>query len=60
MTDNNLDYTDHKDPGEPEEVEGETCPDCGSNKMIRYMQQTSLDDYDWIYECLSCGTTQST
>lgn len=57
MNDENIDFD--YDVAEPEEID-EICPECGSNKMIKYTQQTSPDDYDTIYECLSCGATQST
>lgn len=58
----NMDDEDHDDDrGEPyiEQTE-EFCPDCKSPKMIRYMQQNGPDDFDWVWECLACGTTQST
>ena len=38
----------------------DVCPECGSNKMIRYMQLNGPDDYCWIYSCRNCGATQST
>ena len=59
-TDQTDDFEDiDYEPGEPEEI-NETCPDCKSNKMICYMQANGPDDYDWVYECRGCGTTQST
>ena len=38
--------------------ENEKCPECGSNKMIKYPRASSPDDYDWVYECKGCGVTQ--
>jgi len=37
----------------------EKCPECNSNKMSRQLQANGPDDYDYIYECKSCGATQS-
>jgi DNA-directed RNA polymerase subunit M/transcription elongation factor TFIIS len=55
MNDTDIDYEEI----EPEDS-GEICPECKSNKMIKYTQQNSPDDYDTIWECMACGTTQST
>ena len=38
-------------------IRDEKCPDCGSNKTIKYMTQNGPEDYDWVLECKSCGNT---
>jgi DNA-directed RNA polymerase subunit M/transcription elongation factor TFIIS len=43
-------------PSSPEEL-AEECPECKSNKMMRYMEANGLDDYRYVYECRNCGAT---
>lgn len=50
-----LDYRDYEDPT-IEEVWG-PCPDCASEKMMRYARQSGPDDFTWVYECRGCGST---
>jgi len=42
---------------EPEPIEGEECPDCGSNKISRIPRASSPDDFTYQYVCGGCGTT---
>jgi len=55
-----MDEDQDRDIEEPEHLDNETCPDCGSHRIIKYNQQTSPDDYETVWECLDCGTTQTT
>lgn len=33
------------------------CPSCGSTKTRTYPAANGPDDFDQVFECLSCGTT---
>jgi DNA-directed RNA polymerase subunit M/transcription elongation factor TFIIS len=40
---------------EPQEEVDEICPECKSNRMVKYYRNEFNWNYTTVYECLGCG-----
>jgi hypothetical protein len=41
--------------GEPDIIEVEPCPECGTNRWLHWYEANGPDDYNEVWECMKCG-----